>query len=67
MAAVLESGRGLVYYVWGIGNSCLPSLYPHVTLDVLLTELLLLLDSYVLVVSLSASKGQGSLRPVLVR
>lgn len=53
MEVVLESGGGLVFYLWGIANSCLPSL--HLTPDVLLTEVLLL-DSCLLVVRLSASE-----------
>ena len=56
MAAVLESGGGLVFYLWGIANSCLPSLY--LTLDALLTEVLLL-DSCFLVVRLSASEDMS--------
>ena len=44
--------EGLVYYFLGIANSCLPFLY----FDALLTEMFLL-DSYFLVVKLSASEG----------
>lgn len=50
---VLESGKALyTSYFLGIANSCLPFLY----FDALLTEMFLL-DSYFLVVKLSASEG----------